>query len=171
MKMKLAIVPFIFIALTLFVASAGVNLTVFAQPQKPHFIADLSGKSAIPPNLSTKATGKAIFTVTDGGNKMLYSVNATKINGVTDVVLVFSRGEPLRASDVAYLRLGSQQGPTGPINGALVQGNITSSNLLGPLEGKHISDLIKDMIDGHIYLWVTTAMSPPGIAGKVTPAS
>jgi hypothetical protein len=37
------------------------------------------------------------------------------------------------------------------------------------LKGKQISDLIKDMLDGNIDLWVTTT-SNLMIAGKVTPA-
>lgn len=78
---------------------------------------------------------------------MSYTVNAMRINHVTDVVLVFSTGG--HVSNVALLRLGSQHGATGPINGLLVSGNITSSNLIGPLKGKNILDLAKDMLDGN----------------------
>lgn len=44
-----------------------------------------------------------------------------------------------------------QHGATGPINDLLVHGNITSSNLVGLLKGKHILDLAKDMLDGNIF--------------------
>jgi hypothetical protein len=162
-----------FVVMTLFMASAGVvGSTVFAQQsQNAHFVADLSGKSAIPPNLSTNAAGKATFTVTDGGRKMSYSVNATKINHVDNVVLVlYTRGAGHPASNVVLMRVGSLHGTTGPINGLLVQGNITSSSLVGPLKGKQISDLVKDMLDGKVDLWVTTT-SLLMIAGKVTPAA
>src|SRR5215467_13876372 len=169
MIMKFAIIPFIFIAMTLFIASAVVTTissTIFAQKSEgAHFIAELSGKST---NLSTNATGNAIFTVTDGGNEMSYTVNAMKINHVTDVVLVFSTGG--HASNVALLRLGSQHGTTGPINGLLVRGNITSSELVGPLKGKHILDLAKDMLDGNIYLRVSTIKFQLGMIGKINPA-
>jgi len=170
MNTKVSVVAIATVVMTLFVASAAVvgSSAIAQQSQQSHFIADLSGKSAIPPNLSIVATGKATFTVTDGGKKMLYTVNATKINHVDNVVLVFSTGgHP--ASNVVLLRTGTQHGATGPINGVLVQGNITSSNLVGPLKGKQISDLIKDMLDGNIDLWVTTT-SNLMIAGKVTPA-
>jgi hypothetical protein len=172
MKMKFAIVSFIFIAMTLFIASAVVNtirLTAFAQKSEgAHFLAELSGKSAIGTNLSINATGNAIFTVTEDGNKMSYTVNTMRINHVTDVVLVFSTGG--HASNVALLRLGSQHGATGPINGLLLRGNITSSNLVGPLKGKHILDLAKDMLDGNIYLRVSTIKFPLGMIGKINPA-
>ena len=142
------------VVMSLFVASAAVvaSAAIGQQSQLSHFTAVLSGKSAIPPNLSTVATGKATFTLTDGGKKMLYTVNATKINHVDNVVLVFSTGG--RASNVVLLRTGTQHGATGPINGVLVQGNISSSDLVGPLKGKQISDLVKDMLDGNIDLWV-----------------
>ena len=66
MNIKIAIT---FVVMTLFIGSAGiVSSTILAQQsQNAHFIANLSGKSARPPNgpLSTMATGKAIFTMTN----------------------------------------------------------------------------------------------------------
>ena len=106
--------------------------------------------------------------VTQDGNEMLYTVNAVNINHVTDVVLVHSTGGV--TSNVAFLRSGSQQGVTGTINGLLVQGNITSLKLVGLLKGKQISDLVKDMLDGNIYLRVSSIKFPLQIIGKVTPA-
>jgi hypothetical protein len=169
MNIKVSVVAFATVVMTLFVASAGLSSSVIAQQSQAHFIANLSGKSAIPPNLSAVATGKATFTVMDGGKKMLYSVNATKINHVDNVVLVYWPTGANRASNIVLLRTGAQHGATGPINGVLVQGTITSSDLVGPLKGKHISDLVRDMLNGNIDLWVTTTTNLM-IAGKVTPA-
>jgi CHRD domain-containing protein len=163
------IVLFFLFAITLFIGSPGVSSTVFAQQtEEAHFMAELSGKSGIPPNLSTKTIGNAIFTLTQDGNEMLYTVNAVNINRVTDVVLVLSTGGV--TSNVAFLRSGSQHGATGAINGLLVHGNITSLNLVGLLKGKQISDLVKDMLDGNIYLRVSAVKFPLEIIGKVTPA-
>ena len=175
MKIKVSVVAFATLVMTLFVASAGVfsSSVIAQQSQNSHFIANLSGKSAPSHlNLSTQATGKAMFTVTNGGRTMLYSVNATKISHVDNVVLV-STASTQRASNVVLLQasaLHHHPGATGPINGVLVQGNFTSSDLVGPLKGKQISNLVKDMLDGHIDLWVTTTKGLM-IAGKVTPAA
>ncbi len=173
MSIKVSVVVFATVVMTLFVASAGVlSSSALAQQSVGHFIANLSGKSATPPNLSTQATAKAMFTVTNGGRTMLYSVNATKISHVDNVVLVTWPANAHRASNVALLKISALQhhpGATGPINGVLVQGNITSSDLVGPLKGKQISDLVKDMLDGNINLWITTTTNLM-IAGKVTPA-
>ena len=172
MNIKIAIT---FVVMTLFIASAGiVSSTVFAkQSQNTHFIAKLSAKAApgFGPNLSFNATGKATFTVTGGGNAMQYSVNAYKINHVGDVTLVlYTRGHGHPASNVVLVRRAVEQGATGPINGLLVQGNTKSSDLVGPLKGKQISVLVKDMLDGKVDLWVTTTAGQL-IAGKVIPAS
>jgi hypothetical protein len=173
MSIKVSVVGFATVVMSLFVASACVlSSSVIAQQSTAHFIANLSGKSAIPPNISTEATGKAMFTVTNGGRTMLYSVNATKISHVDNVVLVTWPSNAPRASNVVLLQISAlhhNPGATGPINGVLTQGNITSSDLVGPLKGKQISDLVKDMIDGNINLWMTTTTNLM-IAGKVTPA-
>ena len=170
MNAKVSVVAMITVSMTLFVASAGVlSSSVIAQQSQAHFIANLSGKSAVPPNPSFVATGKATFTVTDGGKKMSYSVNATRINHVDNVVLVYWPTGANRASNIVLLRTGAEHGATGPINGVLVQGTISSSDLVGPLKGKHISDLVRDILNRNVDLWITTTTLSM-IAGKVTPA-
>src|SRR5215472_6925637 len=160
MNTKVSVVAMITVSMTLFVASAGVlSSSVIAQQSQAHFIANLSGKSAVPPNPSFVATGKATFTVTNGGKKMSYSVNATRINHVDNVVLVYWPTGANRSSNVVLLKASALQHmppATGPINGVLRQGTFTSSDLVGPLKGKHISDLVRDMLNGSIDLWVTT---------------
>jgi hypothetical protein len=45
--------------------------------------------------------------------------------------------------------------PTGEVNGIL-KGNITASNLTGPLSGKHLSDLVNQINTGLTYIKVHT---------------
>ena len=172
MNTKVSVVAMATVAMTLFVASAGVlSSSVIAQQSQAHFIANLSGKSAVPPNPSFVATGKATFTVTGGGKAMQYTVNAYKMNHVGDVTLVlYTRGHGHSPSNVVLVRRAVTEGATGPINGLLVQGTIKPSDLVGPLKGKQISVLVKDMLDGKVDLWVTTTAAQL-IAGKVIPAS
>ena len=72
-----------------------------ASGQKGQFFADLTGQGVTPPR-TTNATGKATFAVTDGANKMSYSVKAD-INKVTDVFLSASSGG--RYNDLVVLRV------------------------------------------------------------------
>ena len=46
--------------------------------------------------------------------------------------------------------------PTGPTNGILLQGSFTSNDLVGPLKGKQMSDLVKLINDGQAYANVHT---------------
>jgi len=58
--------------------------------------------------------------------------------------------------------------PTGPENGMLSQGNITSDKLDGPLKGKQISDLVKLIGDDNAYANVHTQQNPKGeIMGQI----
>ena len=90
-----------------------------ASGQKGQFFADLTGQGVTPPR-TTNATGKATFAVTDGANKMSYSVKAD-IDKVTDVFLSASSGG--RYNDLVVLRSSVKDGVTGPIKGTLVEGN------------------------------------------------
>ncbi|HZI70515.1 MAG TPA: CHRD domain-containing protein, partial [Nitrososphaeraceae archaeon] len=59
--------------------------------------------------------------------------------------------------------------PTGPKNGMLSQGNITSNDLVGPLKGKQMSDLVKLINDGQAYANVHTQPNPKGeIRGQLS---
>jgi hypothetical protein len=57
------------------------------------------------------------------------------------------------------------------VNGTLVKGNFTSSDLVGSLQGKQMSDLLKMILDGQIYIRVQTPVQPLGeIGGQVSAA-
>jgi hypothetical protein len=42
--------------------------------------------------------------------------------------------------------------------------------MVGSLNGKHILDLAKDVLDGNIYLRISTIKFPLGMEGKINPA-
>jgi uncharacterized membrane protein len=125
----------------------------FAQGEQK-FTAKLTGKDEVPPK-NTKATGTAEFNVTADGKTMTYKVNVMNMDKVTQ----------------AHIHSGKQgvNGPPVVMNGMLSQGNITSSDLVGPLKGKQISDLVKLINDGQAYVNVHTETNPKGeIRGEVS---
>lgn len=132
-----------------------------------HFVANLSGKDLFPP-VNTNASGQAVLNLTNQGSKMAYLVKAHGLDKVTSVSLEYTTGG--RTSDVILLYDGVKSGPTGKINGILTQGSFGSSDFLSGFKGKQISDLIKAMTDGKVFLRVRTISLPLGqIGGKVTP--
>ncbi|MFL6321676.1 MAG: CHRD domain-containing protein [Nitrososphaeraceae archaeon] len=150
-----------------------IAIAAYAQQQpqtqstQGQFVANLSGKGVFPPT-NTNASGQTSFSVTNQGSKMAYVVNAHNLNGVTSVSLEYTQGG--RTRDILLLYDAVKSGPTGKIDGVLTQGSFGDSNFLSDFKGKHISDLIKAMIDGNVVLRIRTIALPQGeIGGKVTP--
>jgi hypothetical protein len=56
------------------------------------------------------------------------------------------------------------------MNGKLVEGNVSAANLVGPLQGKTVTDLTNAMANGSIYVNVHTTQNPGGeIRGQIDP--
>jgi hypothetical protein len=63
----------------------------------------------------------------------------------------------------------SSSNPTGPMSATLSEGKVTSNDLVGPLKGKQISDLVKIINDGNAYANVHTQANPKGeIRGQIS---
>jgi CHRD domain len=162
-----------FVVTTIFVASIVITTQgqlVAAQGQQQNssqFSANLTGDLTFPPTV-TNATGTGEFTVVGDGNTMRYKIDTNNIDKVTDVYLAASSGG--RYVDLAQLRSGVNEGVSGPINGTLVQGNLTASDFTGRLNVDQMSDLLKLILDGNAFIRVQTTDAPLGkIVGKITP--
>jgi hypothetical protein len=128
------------------------------------FTASLSGKDEVPPK-NTKATGGTEFTLSSDGKTMTYKVNVKDIDKVTMAHIHQGKAGVNGPVVVVLFKANS---PTGPENGVLSQGNITSDKLEGPLKGKQISDLVKLIEDGNAYSNVHTQQNPKGeIRGQI----
>jgi hypothetical protein len=171
-KPLLALVIIVAIGLALVTISAGRSGLVtststssaFAQGEQK-FTAKLTGKDEVPPK-DTKATGNAEFNLSADGNKMTYVVNVMNIDKVTMAHIhsgkVGENGPPV-------VWLFNSTTPSGPMNGMLSKGNITASDLVGPLKGKQMSDLVKLINDGQAYANVHTEPNPKGeIRGQIS---
>lgn len=153
----------IFMVLVVALLSIGITSILsnrtFAQEK---FQASLSGNQEVPPNTST-SKGWAWFKPM--GNTVSYKVNATGISGVSMAHIhnakVGENGDP-----IAMLQIKEANGPV------LAEGNITSSDLMGSLAGKSISDLITKMQSGETYVNVHTSTNPNGeIRGQIGTAN
>jgi CHRD domain len=142
-----------------------VSNSVFAQGGEKRFSATLSGKNEVPPK-DTKATGTAEFTSSSDGKTVSYKVDVNNIDKVT--MAHIHQGKKGENGSIV-VTLFKTATPTGPKNGVLAQGNITSDKLEGPLKGKQISDLVKLIEDDNAYSNVHTEQNPKGeIRGQIT---
>ena len=118
------------------------------------------------PPKNTKATGSAKFVSSSDGNSMTYRIRVVNINGVT---MAHIHSGSIGKNGPIVVTLFKSATPTGPMNGPLSQGTITSANLEGPLKGKTISDLVKLINDGKAYANVHTQQNPKGeIRGQIS---
>jgi hypothetical protein len=146
--------------------SSGSPVTLSHAQGEQKFTAKMTGKEEVPPH-DTKATGNAEFTLSADGKTMSYKVDVMNIDKVTMAHIhqgkVGENGPP-----VVWL-FNSSSNPTGPMNGMLSQGKITSNDLVGPLKGKQMSDLVKLINDGQAYANVHTEPNPKGeIRGQIS---
>ncbi len=97
---------------------------------------------------------------------MTYRIRVANINGVT---MAHIHSGKTGKNGPIVVTLFKSATSTGPINGLLSQGTITSTNLEGPLKGKTISDLVKLINDGKAYANVHTQQNPKGeIRGQIS---
>jgi hypothetical protein len=173
------ILPILLIGLfaTLLILSAGQMISsternyaiAQSETQRTTFNADLTGQGLPIIQTNTNASGKATLKIVGDGNTMSYDINATNLDRVENVAMGSTTGG--RWTDLVIFHYAPTDGPIDNVNGTLVSGNFTSSDFVGSLQGKQMSDLLKMILDGQIYIRVQTPVEPLGeIGGQVSAA-
>jgi hypothetical protein len=141
--------------------------TAFANENR-NFGTNLSGAEEVPP-VETLARGQAIFQLSKDGTELSYKLIVANIENVT----------------MAHIHLGAA-GVNGPVvvwlypsapppqliegrfDGVLAEGLITADDLVGPLAGASMDDLIDAIRAGNTYVNVHTSQYPPGeVRGQI----
>ena len=115
--------------------------------------APLSGSEEVPAR-DTKARGNASFELSDDGLTLSFKLIVANIDNV--VASHIHIGPPGTNGPVVFFLYGSVAPGGGPSNGVLAQGVGTAANLVGPLAGRPLSDLIAAMNAGNAYVNVHT---------------
>ena len=147
-----------FVLLLAFVASA----------QGTKFQAKLSGKNQSPV-VDTPAHGVATFILSKSGKSLSYRLSVTDI---TNVSMAHIHMGPAGEEGPVVAWLYPSKPPAvvkkGKFTGLLAHGTLTAANLVGPLQGKTISDLVDQIKDGKAYVNVHTEKYPAGkIRGQI----
>jgi hypothetical protein len=126
----------------------------------------LKGKYEAPLARDTNAQGQAMFRVSDDGNSVDYKLIASNIDNA------FMAHIHLGSADVAgpivvwlYPSTAPVPGPlgSGRHDGVLAEGTFTSANLVGPLAGHPLSDLLAAIEAGNAYVNVHTNDGQDGV--------
>ncbi|OAB42285.1 CHRD domain-containing protein [Paenibacillus glacialis] len=128
------------------------------------FRARLNGRNEVP-RVRTRATGDASFELLSSGTRLRFQLNIRNISGVTQAhIHLGRRGQ--NGPVVAFLFGPSKFGIS--VRQGVVRGVLTNRDLVGPLQGKTIRDLVREFRNGNAYVNVHTIQHPDGeIRGQV----
>jgi len=134
--------------------------TATANAGKRVFVTQLKGANEVPP-VDTKAVGLASFRLSKDGNELDYTLIVANIKNVV-AAHIHLGAKDINGPVVAFL-FGPAPPGGGRTTGILAKGTITSANLIGPLQGKSLSDLVDEMRSGNTYVNVHTddGVPPP----------
>jgi hypothetical protein len=142
------------------IVSLTATATVFADSLK--FKTKLAGANEVPPVgvvINTRAKGEAEFKLSKDGTELRYKLKVSKIE---NAFMAHIHLGPAGANGpiVVWLFPGTAPVP-GPLgvgrqNGKLAEGTITAANLVGPLAGHPLSDLVAAIQAGNAYVNVHT---------------
>jgi hypothetical protein len=147
------------LALTLLVAA--VSLSAWAAA-RVGYKASLSGAEMVPA-VKTGAAGGALFDFSPEGKSLHFNLSVKNLADVTAAhIHLGARGKEGPVVAILYPLGGSPPLKAGKFSGILAKGVITAANLEGPLKGKPLSDLEKEIKFGNAYVMVHTKTHPQG---------
>ena len=148
-KIKIPLVALI--VLTMLLTS---SVAYASPPDQRNFVTPLSGAEEVPAR-DTNARGLAKFQLSKDGTELSYKLIASNIENVI-AAHIHLGPVGVNAPVVAFL-----YGPVAPgggrTDGVLAEGTITTADLVGPLAGMSLSDLMAAMEAGNTYVNVHTS--------------
>lgn len=145
---KLFVLP-----LFLLTVAITAGFSVAAPPDSKNFVAHLSGDNEIPAR-ETDATGQAKFQLNEEGTELSYRLIVSNIDNVVASHIHLGAAD-VNGPVVAFL-FGPVPPGGGRSNGVLATGTITADDLVGPLLGSELSDLLDAIRAGGTYVNVHT---------------
>lgn len=157
--------------------------TSAATGQTAKFTAELSGKNEVPP-VETPSTGQATFVLSKDGNSLMYTLSVSNIADVT-MAHIHIGAPGSNGEHVAFLypvgmagSMGEKEGDMASemddkasphkMSGVIARGTLRAKDLVGPLKGKSIADLVAQIRAGKAYVNVhTKAHSDGEIRGPI----
>jgi hypothetical protein len=130
--------------------------TAPASAEKADFAAQLTGGEQVP-SVATSASGTATFWLNPNGTELRYQLTVANLDNVTMAHLHLgtfgNNGAPVVW---LYPSAPPMKEIAGSSNGVLSTGTITAGDLVGPMAGKTIADLVAAIRAHDIYVNVHT---------------
>lgn len=124
----------------------------------------LTGTEEVPA-VASPGSGAARITQVDG-NTLKFEV---RVANTTGIIFAHLHNAPSGSNGNVVVTLIPNQTPSGLSNGLIAEGMISAADLSGPLAGKSIGHLIKELEAGRIYVNVHTSANRSGeLRGQVS---
>lgn len=137
-------------------AAALLLAAIPAGAEDVKFGAKLAGAAHLPEPIDTRAKGELELVVSADGKRISYELTVADIRNPAAADLHLGR-ENANGPLVAKLFPTNGAAPKqGEFNGVLVQGTLDAADLVGPLNGATIEDLVLEIRDGNAYVNVHT---------------
>ena len=151
-----------------FVLVFSLNITAVLAAPNRNFTTHLTGDEEVPP-AQTQAQGQAIFQLSKDGTELTYKLIVANIENVNQAHIHLG---PEGANGPVVVWLYPDAPPPvlipGRFSGVLASGTITAADLVGPLAGMTLQDLLNAMEAGNTYVNVHTSQFPGGeIRGQI----
>ncbi|WP_189022623.1 CHRD domain-containing protein [Paenibacillus albidus] len=128
------------------------------------FRAFLKGRNEIPP-VRTVAVGNAVFQLNRNCDRLHFRLVVRNINRVTDAHIHLGRRNqngPVVATLFGPTKFGIS------VRRGVIRGTLTRSDLVGPLTGRTLRDLVREIERCNAYVNVHTTQHPNGeIRGQI----
>ena len=120
------------------------------------FSAKMTGASELPEPNASKAEADLKLVVSPDGKKIAFTLTAKDIVNAAGADIHLG---PETANGPLVVKLLPSHGGTskkGPYTGVLAEGTFTAADLIGPLKGSELSDLIEQIREGNTYTNIHT---------------
>lgn len=126
-----------------------------ASGAEPTYSVDLDGAACVPDPIDTPARGRLELTVSPNGQSVDYLLTVRDIDNVSEGdIHLGSSG----ANGPLVVKLFHAQAPKkGRFDGVLAQGRFSAADLVGPMRGAPLSDLLEMFAEGNAYVNVHTS--------------
>ena len=137
-----------------------LSLVGVAVAANNNYVAHLTGANEVPAR-DTLAQGQATFQLSKDGTELHYRLNVANINNVVQAHIHL--GPPGVNGPIVAFLYGPVAAGGGRTDGVLAEGTITAANLIGPLAGHPLSDLVAALESGNAYANVHTNDGVDGV--------
>ena len=153
--LRCALIPLVAAALALATSSASSAETTYT--------AKLTGSEHVPEAIKTDATGDLELVVSADGRKVRYVVT---VKDLLNPAAADMHLGPAGANGPLVVKLFPARGAApkkGPFSGVLAEGTFDASDLIGPLAGADLEELLEQVRTGNAYINVHSndGLDPP----------